>query len=151
MKLSWIKDLLYTSMVRMEVYEGRAKLTLSKIKIHVFCFAQKAWVKTKAVIVLFLFVWFEFTSECGNFRKLLLQGPWWTRVIFISIGVFLVPLRVDIPYIFDYFALPQGEMVIWQFANFDFMFRLHIYIVLSAFPYNDVLGYSRFVVAYQVG
>lgn len=30
------------SMVRMEVYEGREKLTLSKLKMYVFRFTQKA-------------------------------------------------------------------------------------------------------------
>lgn len=30
------------SMVRAEVYEGREKLTLSKIRIHSFCFTGKA-------------------------------------------------------------------------------------------------------------
>lgn len=52
---------------------------------------------------------------------------------------------MGIPYIIDYFALPQGAMDTQLYANFYFIFRLNIHDVLSALPFSVVLGISDVV------
>lgn len=63
------------SMVRMEVYKTKERLTLSKKKRHVFFHSSLLCKTDQSCNNLGLFVSFEFTWKYGNSSIMLPQGP----------------------------------------------------------------------------